>query len=168
MDAEAALRDELHRLRRHRPDVSGAVLAGVDGLHIASDLPGVGAEHVAALAAASAGLGTRFAHTVGHGSLRETVVHGSAGYVVCYPSGQQALLAVVAHQDANLARLHPDARALAQRLGEFVDTLWPPPPPPQPAPTQRPPVDSGAPLASRTPRATPHGARDGYPRPTGY
>ncbi|MFD0821543.1 roadblock/LC7 domain-containing protein, partial [Micromonospora zhanjiangensis] len=150
MDAEGAMQGELHRLRRHRPEVSGAVLAGVDGLLVASDLPGFEPDHVAALAAASAGLGQRFTTTLGHGPLREYVVRGTGGCVVTYPAGRQALLSLVTVVDAELTLLHDEARAVARRLGEFVDSLWPQPPLVESPPR----ADPQAPLAARTPMST--------------
>lgn len=167
MDAEATLRGELHLLRRHRSEIAGSVLAGVDGLHIASDLVSINPEHVAAMAAAGSGLAGRFSHTVGHGRLREFVVHGTDGYVVCYPAGWQAVLAVLVRPDANLARLHPQARAVAHRLGDLVDSMWPtaasdgPVPAPRPTPEARPPVGVRTPtLGSR--------AHDDRRRPPGH
>jgi predicted regulator of Ras-like GTPase activity (Roadblock/LC7/MglB family) len=149
VDAEGAMQGELHRLRQRRPEVSGAVLAGVDGLLVASDLPGIEPDHVAALAAASAGLGQRFTQTLGHGPLREYVVRGAGGCVVTYPAGRQALLSVVTLVDAELAPLHPEARAVAQRLGEFVDSLWPQAPTMEAFRAEPP-----GPLSARTPMAT--------------
>ncbi|MFB9235962.1 roadblock/LC7 domain-containing protein [Plantactinospora siamensis] len=167
MDAEAALRRELHQLRRRRSDVAGSVLAGVDGLHITSDLPGINPEHVAAMAAAGAGLGGRFADTVGQGQLREIVVHGTEGYVACYPAGRQALLAVVTRPAVNLTRLHPEARALAHRLGDLVDSLWPPAPGTTGTPAPRPATELRTSRATRTPATGPRTVLDRR-RPPGH
>ncbi|MFC7546019.1 roadblock/LC7 domain-containing protein [Plantactinospora sp. GCM10030261] len=177
MDAEATLRGELHLLRRRRSEVSGCVLAGVDGLHIASDLVSVNPEHVAAMAAAGAGLAGRFADTVGHGRLREFTVHGSEGHVVCYPAGWQALLAVITPADTDLSRLHPDARAAAHRLGDLVDSLWPPAPgatapgmtaPGRLAPASRPTPEPRPPLSLRSPMTGSRNGHDDRRRPPGH
>jgi predicted regulator of Ras-like GTPase activity (Roadblock/LC7/MglB family) len=79
VDADTMMGTELRGLRRRRPEVAGTVLAGTDGLLISSDLPATDATHLAALAAASFGLGHRVADTVRHGEFRESVLRTSAG-----------------------------------------------------------------------------------------
>ncbi|MCM0679174.1 roadblock/LC7 domain-containing protein, partial [Micromonospora phytophila] len=122
MDADTVMGTELRGLRRRRPEVAGTVLAGTDGLLISSDLPATDATHLAALAAASFGLGHRVADTVRQGEFRESVVHTAAGAVVTYPAGRNALLKLVADGAADLAALHDDARAVARRTGSVLDT----------------------------------------------
>ncbi|WP_157756889.1 roadblock/LC7 domain-containing protein [Plantactinospora sp. KBS50] len=167
MDAEAVLRRELQQLRQRRSDVAGSVLAGVDGLHITSDLSRINPEHVAAMAAAGAGLSGRFAETVGQGRLREFVVHGTDGYVICYPAGWQALLAVVTRPAVNLARLHPEGRALAHRLGGLVDSLWPPAPGTAAIPAPRPATELRTSRAARAPMLTSRSGLGARRRPPG-
>ncbi|MEH1102270.1 roadblock/LC7 domain-containing protein [Micromonospora sp. CPCC 205561] len=112
---------ELRALRRRRPEVAGTVLAGTDGLLISSDLPSTDATYLAALAAASFGLGHRVADTARRGEFRESVVRTSAGAVVTYPAGRDALLTLVAGGGADLEELHADARAVARRTGSVLD-----------------------------------------------
>ncbi|MGI5214438.1 roadblock/LC7 domain-containing protein [Plantactinospora sp. CA-290183] len=164
MNTDAALLAELHRLRRAVPQISGAVVAAVDGLLVASDLPGADPHHIAALSAACLGIGHRFAHLVGHGPLRESVVRGADGWVVSYPAGPNAILTAVAVPEADLGRLHAEARPAAQRLG----ALWEAARQPTVA-TAIPPVDDPhAPLATRTPMATlPANLRGAGWRPSG-
>jgi predicted regulator of Ras-like GTPase activity (Roadblock/LC7/MglB family) len=138
---------ELRRLRSRRPEVSGTVLAGTDGLLIASDLAETAATHLAALTAASFGLGQRVAQAVGQGEFREHVVRTTAGQVVIYPAGEHALLALVAGAEADPEPLHEDARAVAVRVGRVFDayrTGYAEP---------LPPIVPG-PLTARTPMAT--------------
>ncbi|MDT0529730.1 roadblock/LC7 domain-containing protein [Micromonospora sp. DSM 115977] len=122
MNADTMMGTELSELRRRRPEVAGTVLAGTDGLLISSDLPTTDATHLAALAAASFGLGHRVADTVRHGEFRESVVRTSTGAVVTYPAGRNALLTLVADASADLDELHADARAVARRTGSVLDT----------------------------------------------
>lgn len=149
MNAHAAMLAELHRLRHRLPDVTGAVLGDVDGMLVVSDLAGTDAHHIAALAAAGAGIAYRFAQVVGHGPLRESVVRATGGTVVTYPAGY-ALLTVVTYPEADLSRLHPQARAVAHRLAGLWDPLR------DPAGGGSAPSgpDPHAPLAVRTPMAT--------------
>ncbi|MFY1672584.1 roadblock/LC7 domain-containing protein [Plantactinospora sp. WMMB334] len=149
MNTDAALLAELHRLRRAVPEMSGAVLAAADGLLVAGELPGADPHHVAALAAAGLGIGDRFAHLVGHGPLRESVVRGADGWIVVYPAGEDAILTTVVPEETDLSHLHAEARPTAARLG----ALWNAVRQPTVATAIPPSSDPDAPLATRTPMA---------------
>ncbi|MBY8875212.1 roadblock/LC7 domain-containing protein [Micromonospora sp. PLK6-60] len=125
MDADTLMGTELRGLRRRRPEVTGTVLAGTDGLLISSDLPTTDATHLAALAAASFGLGNRVADTVRRGGFRESVLRTDAGCVLTYPAGRNALLTLVTDRATDLDTLHDEARAVAARAGSVVDTQHP-------------------------------------------
>lgn len=150
MDTDTAIFTELHGLRRWVPGVAGSVLAGVDGLLITRDLSDADSDSIAALAAASLGLGRRFALTTGHGELRETVIAGTHGYVALYAVGTEALLAVLAGPNTDLPLLHVHARRVAQLVNGLLRTE-PATNVPDPAPNF---LDNRAPLAVRTPMAT--------------
>ncbi|MFY1637036.1 roadblock/LC7 domain-containing protein [Solwaraspora sp. WMMB335] len=150
MDIDPAILTELHGLRRRLPDVTGSLLSGVDGLLIARDLPAADADSIAALAAASLGLGRRFALTAGHGDLRESVIQGEHGYVAIYSAGSRALLAVIAGPAVDLGTLHVEARRVARMAGDLLQAA-PVTNVPDPAPSF---ADNRAPLAVRTPMAT--------------
>ncbi|RAN93686.1 hypothetical protein GAR05_05339 [Micromonospora saelicesensis] len=148
MDADTVMGTELRGLRQRRPDIAGTVLAGTDGLLISSDLPSTDATHLAALAAASFGLGHRVADTVRHGEFRESVVCTTAGCVVTYPAGRSALLTLVTMSAAgDLEALHEEARAVARRAGSFLDVR-------AGGISAASVPDAHAPLATRTPMAT--------------
>ncbi|WP_036392092.1 roadblock/LC7 domain-containing protein [Micromonospora chokoriensis] len=148
MDADTVVETELRRLRQRRPEIAGTVLAGTDGLLISSDLPSTDATHLAALAAASFGLGKRVSDTVGRGEFRESVVCTTAGCVVTYPVGRSALLTLVTvSAPGDLEALHEEARAVARRAGSFLDVRGT-----SMGATSVP--DAHAPLATRTPMAT--------------
>ncbi|MGC4808433.1 roadblock/LC7 domain-containing protein [Micromonospora sp. DT233] len=161
MDVDTVLAAELRGLRLRRPEVAGAVLAGTDGLLISSDLPSTDATHLAALAAASFGLGNRVADTVRHGEFRESVVHTARGCVVTYPAGRHALLTVIAAAGTDLATLHPQAREVAHRAGSVFDRQ-------RTTVVAGPLPDPHAPLAMRTPMATLPGRSPNAPRATGW
>lgn len=120
MNPEATIAAEL-RMLRDVPDVAGSVLAGVDGILIASDLHRVEPDTIAAMAAASTGIARRFVEAVGVGAFRETVIQADGGLLASYTAGAAALLTVVAYRQTNLARLHLAARAAALRIGVIVD-----------------------------------------------
>lgn len=123
MSVEAEVLAEIGKLRVLLPEVSGSLVASLDGLLVADDTVGVEPEGVAALAAASLGLGQRFAATVRHGDLLETTISGVAGHVAVYAAGDRALLAVLATAAVNVDRMHLEARQVAERVTAIIEVL---------------------------------------------
>ncbi|MFJ4696879.1 MULTISPECIES: roadblock/LC7 domain-containing protein [unclassified Streptomyces] len=121
MSAEAEVLDELRRLRARVPQLTGALAGSVDGLVLAQDTPGVEAEGLAALTAASLGVALRMAEATGRGGLRELLVRGERGYVATYAAGGAAVLTLLADARVNVGRLHLEGRRSASRIGELVD-----------------------------------------------
>ena len=119
-DREAVL-DELRRLRTRMPQLTGALAAGVDGLVVAHDCPGVDPEGLAALTAAELGVAVRVSDATGKGELRELLVRGDDGYVATYAAGRSAVLTLLAEDRVNVGRLHLEGRRAAARIGEVVD-----------------------------------------------
>ncbi|GGR88345.1 hypothetical protein GCM10010269_29390 [Streptomyces humidus] len=113
--------DELRRLRARVPQLTGALAAGVDGLVLAHDTPGVEPEVVAALTAAALGVAVRMADTTGQGDFRELLVRGRYGYVATYAAGESAVLTLLAQDRVNVGRLHLEGRRAGTRVGELVD-----------------------------------------------
>ncbi|MFG2959543.1 roadblock/LC7 domain-containing protein [Streptomyces sp. NPDC048291] len=119
-DREAVL-DELRRLRTRMPQLTGALAAGVDGLVVAHDCPGVDPEGLAALTAAELGVAVRVSDATGKGELKELLVRGEDGYVATYAAGRSAVLTLLAEDRVNVGRLHLEGRRAAARIGEVVD-----------------------------------------------
>ncbi|MFJ4695196.1 roadblock/LC7 domain-containing protein [Streptomyces sp. NPDC088766] len=112
---------ELRRLRARVPQLTGALVAGTDGLVLAHDTPGVEAEGVAALTATALAVAVRLADTTGQGDFRELLVRGVYGYVATYAAGESAVLTVLAQDRVNVGRLHLESRRSGTRVGELVD-----------------------------------------------
>ncbi|KPI24360.1 roadblock/LC7 domain-containing protein [Streptomyces sp. NPDC048253] len=121
MVSEPEILDELRRLRARVPQLTGALTAGVDGLVLAHDTPGVEPEVVAALTAAALGVAVRMADTTGQGDFRELLVRGVYGYVATYAAGESAVLTLLAQDRVNVGRLHLEGRRAGARIGELVD-----------------------------------------------
>ncbi|MFF5025939.1 roadblock/LC7 domain-containing protein [Streptomyces collinus] len=117
----AAVRDELHRLRTRVPQLTGALAAGVDGLVVAHDTPGLDPEGLAALTAASLGVAVRVADATGNGDFRELLVRGAQGYVATYAAGRTAVLTLLTKDRVNVGRLHLEGRRAGARIGELLD-----------------------------------------------
>ncbi|MFF4547581.1 roadblock/LC7 domain-containing protein [Streptomyces sp. NPDC001435] len=121
MAAESDILDELRRLRSRVPQLTGALAAGVDGLVVAQDAPGVDPEGLAALTAAALGIAVRMADATGQGDFRELLVRGMDGYVATYAAGSSAVLTLLAQDRVNVGRLHLEGRRAGARIGELVD-----------------------------------------------
>ncbi|MFE5405840.1 roadblock/LC7 domain-containing protein [Streptomyces sp. NPDC004596] len=119
-DLESVL-DELRRLRTRVPQLTGALAAGVDGLVVAHDTPGVDPEGLAALTAASLGVAVRVADATGNGGFRELLVRGEHGYVATYAAGRTAVLTLLTRDRVNVGRLHLEGRRSGARIGELLD-----------------------------------------------
>ncbi|MEV5874517.1 roadblock/LC7 domain-containing protein [Streptomyces sp. NPDC052101] len=119
-DLQAVL-DELHRLRNRVPQLTGALAAGVDGLVVAHDTPGVDPEGLAALTAAALGVAVRVAEATANGGFRELTVRGERGYVATYAAGRTAVLTLLAQDRVNVGRLHLEGRRSGARIGELLD-----------------------------------------------
>jgi len=150
MTVDPAVLEELGNLRTRLPELSGSVLATTDGMVVAHDAHGIEPDSLAALAAAHLALARRFAHAVGHGELRESVVECDGGYITSYIAGPNALLTLVTTGSANLAMVHLEARRSLRRLVSML-TLEAATPVHPDIPVQ---AGTSTPLARRTPMAT--------------
>ncbi|MFD0338094.1 roadblock/LC7 domain-containing protein [Streptomyces sp. NPDC127117] len=124
MAPEAGTEDvlaELRRLRAGAPLVSGALVAGLDGLVLAHDTPDVPLERVAALTAAALGVATRMAEATGRGGFGELLVRGESGCIASYAAGPSAVLTLLAEDGVDVAALHLEGRRAADRIGELID-----------------------------------------------
>ncbi|MFH8800660.1 roadblock/LC7 domain-containing protein [Streptomyces sp. NPDC017936] len=123
MAAEPEIRAELRRLRARVPQLTGALAAGVDGLLLAHDTPGVEPEGVAALTSTALAVAVRMTDATGRGDVRELLVRGLYGYVATYAAGEGAVLTVLAQDRVNVGRLHLEGRRAGARIGELVDAV---------------------------------------------
>ena len=121
-DAElrAELLAELARLRQAVPEITGCLVASTDGLLIADDANTVVVEGVAALSAACLGVSQRIADSAGHDDFQEVLIRSSGGYVAMYMAGHGAVLVLLASAEANVARLHHEARRATELVGGVV------------------------------------------------
>ncbi|MEU8385900.1 roadblock/LC7 domain-containing protein [Streptosporangium sp. NPDC048865] len=111
---------ELKILRDQVTGVLETAVASVDGLLVAADSEGARPEVLAALAAATLGLGKRTGYEVGMGELREVVTRCRSGYIVVYAVRQEALLVVLADEGLDVSRLHVQSRPTVERLGTLL------------------------------------------------
>ncbi len=113
--------DRLRDLQSRTPDVEASAVVSVDGLIIASSLPaGVEEDRVSAMSAAMLSLGERIATELGRGFLDEVYIHGDDGYVLLMASGHDAVLTVLARQQAKLGLVLLEMRRAVGDLEELV------------------------------------------------
>jgi predicted regulator of Ras-like GTPase activity (Roadblock/LC7/MglB family) len=113
--------DRLRTLQMSTPDVEASALVSVDGLIIASALPaGVEEDRVSAMSAAMLSLGDRIASELGRGMLSQVYVKGDQGYVILMSVGEEAVLTVLAHQEAKLGLVFLDMRRTAEDLARLL------------------------------------------------
>jgi uncharacterized protein len=123
----SAVVGELKSLRDRVLGITECVVSTADGLLVAADTATVHPESVAALAAASLGLGRRTAGEVGLGGLRDVVTRCNGGYVVVLAIGEQALLVVMGDAGLDVPTLHRESPAAIERLGDLLNVNAPAP-----------------------------------------
>lgn len=113
--------DCLRDLQASSPDIEASAVVSVDGLSIASALPAeVEEDRVSAMSAAMLSLGERIATELGRGSLEQVYIKGASGYVILMSVGQEAVLTVLAREQARLGLIFLDMRRATQNLTRLI------------------------------------------------
>lgn len=116
-----ALAGELRNLRENVAGVTDTVLAAVDGIPIIADAADdIDPAKISALAAADLGIARQAAEITGKGTLNQTVVFGSEGYMAVYAIGRLALMVVLGDKGLNVGRLLFEARPVIERIGSIL------------------------------------------------
>jgi predicted regulator of Ras-like GTPase activity (Roadblock/LC7/MglB family) len=111
----------LKDLQVSTPDIEASAVVSVDGLIIASALPpDVEEDRVSAMSAAMLSLGERIAGELGRGILDQVYIRGANGYVILSSVGEEAVLTVLARQDAKLGLVFLDMRRAAEDLSRLI------------------------------------------------
>lgn len=113
--------ERLRDLQASSPDVEASAVVSVDGLSIASALPqGVEEDRVSAMSAAMLSLGERIATELGRGTLEQVYIKGESGYVILMSVGEEAVLTVLAREQAKLGLIFLDMRRAAEALQKLI------------------------------------------------
>lgn len=111
----------LKDLQVSTPDIEASAVVSLDGLIIASALPpDVEEDRVSAMSAAMLSLGERIAGELGRGLLDQVYVRGANGYVILSAVGEDAVLTVLARQEAKLGLVFLDMRRAAEDLNRLI------------------------------------------------
>jgi uncharacterized protein len=113
--------DRLRDMQAASPDIEASAVVSVDGLIIASALPGDAEEdRVSAMSAAMLSLGERISGELGRGTLEQVYIRGGDGYVILTAVGEEAVLTALARQEAKLGLVFLEMRRAAEDLERLV------------------------------------------------
>jgi predicted regulator of Ras-like GTPase activity (Roadblock/LC7/MglB family) len=111
----------LREMQAASPEIEASAVVSVDGLIMASALPGnVEEDRVSAMSAAMLSLGERIAGELGRGMLEQVYIRGDNGYVILTAVGEEAVLTALARQDAKLGLIFLEMRRAAEDLTRVV------------------------------------------------
>lgn len=112
----------LREMQAATPEIEASAVVSVDGLTIASALPGdVEEDRVSAMSAAILSLGERIATELNRGLLDQVYIHGNDGYVILSAIGEEAVLTALAREKAKLGLVFLEMRRAAEDLNQLMD-----------------------------------------------
>ena len=115
------LSEILRNLNSSSAEVEASAIISVDGLAIASALSeGIDEDRVGAMTAAMLSLGNRTAAELRRGKLDQVMVKGERGYVLLCQAGTDAVLVVVAQENAKLGLIFLDIKRAAETLSKLI------------------------------------------------
>ncbi len=107
----------LRQMQSTSPDIEASAVVSVDGLIIASALPGgVEEDRVSAMSAAMLSLGERISEELGRGTLEQVYIKGGEGFVMLTSVGKEAVLTALAGSQAKLGLIFLEMRRAAEDL----------------------------------------------------
>jgi predicted regulator of Ras-like GTPase activity (Roadblock/LC7/MglB family) len=113
--------ERLRSMQSSSPDMIASAVVSVDGLSIASSLPReVEEDRVSAMSAAMLSLGERIASELGRGNLDQVYIKGQLGYVILMAVGEEAVLTVLAGDQAKLGLVFLDMRRAVADLVRLI------------------------------------------------
>jgi predicted regulator of Ras-like GTPase activity (Roadblock/LC7/MglB family) len=111
----------LREMQAASPDIEASAVVSVDGLIMASALPAeVEEDRVSAMSAAMLSLGERISTELGRGTLEQVYIRGDRGYVILTAVGQEAVLTVLARENAKLGLIFLEMRRASENLVRVV------------------------------------------------
>jgi predicted regulator of Ras-like GTPase activity (Roadblock/LC7/MglB family) len=113
--------ERLRNLQASTTDIEASAIVSVDGLIMASALPAnVEEDRVSAMSAAMLSLGERIAGELGRGSLDQVYIRGNQGYILLMSVGEEAVLTVMAREEAKLGLIFLDMRRTVEDLAALL------------------------------------------------
>ncbi len=120
MSKQEQFADIIRGLRENVPDITGVMVASVDGLAISTDFGEEEAARIAAMGAAAIGLGNRITKTTELGDMVDMMIEGNNETLVIYMAGPGAILALRSPRRANLGLIRLEGPKAAKTVAELV------------------------------------------------
>lgn len=119
-ERQSAARDlvhaELRTLRAMITGIEGSLVATSDGLLLAHDIPDLEPARLAALVSTTLSLARQAVRETGRGEFREALARGTAGYLMVYAAGSNAVVAIIGDAQLNVAMMQYQARETIERI----------------------------------------------------
>lgn len=116
-----ALDNVLDELNKYNHAIEGALISSHDGLAMASVLDGdANEELISAMSSALFCMGARAGDEMGRGALEHVVALCERGYILLMNAGDEAILAILAQNNASLSDLLPSAMDAAQAISKIL------------------------------------------------
>lgn len=113
--------DRLRDLQASTPDIEASAVVSVDGLIMASALPSnVDEDRISAMSAAMLSLGDRIASELNRGTLEQVYIKGTEGIIVLKAVGEEAVLTVLAREQAKLGLIFLDMNRAVDDLIRLI------------------------------------------------
>lgn len=113
--------DRLRDLQASTPDIEASAVVSVDGLIMASALPSnVDEDRISAMSAAMLSLGDRIASELNRGTLEQVYIKGTEGIIVLKAVGEEAVLTVLAREQAKLGLIFLDMNRAVDDLVRLI------------------------------------------------
>lgn len=102
-------------------DIEASAVLSTDGLIMASLLPqSMDEDRVGAMSAAMLSLGDRASAELGRGNLEQVLVKGEKGYILMTHAGPEAVVTVLAKQNARLGLIFLDVKRAAEAISKIL------------------------------------------------
>ena len=118
----AELTDLLRRMEAMNSDIQGSSIVSVQGLPICSVLArGVNDGIVSAMSAAILSVSERAVQELSRGSLKRILIEGEEGIIILSKAGENAILCVLAKDQASLGMVFLNIQSVSKRVAELLD-----------------------------------------------
>jgi hypothetical protein len=113
--------ERLRSMQAAAPDIEASAVVSVDGLIMASALQqGVEEDRVSAMSAAMLSLGERISGELGRGNLEQVYIKGGSGAIMLTSIGADAVLTVLARQEAKLGLIFLEMRRASEEITKLL------------------------------------------------
>lgn len=114
------LKSVLNDLNGSSADIEASAIISIDGLMMASLMPGFDEDRMGAMGAAMLSLGDRTAQELARGTLEQVLIKGNQGFVILTGAGKEAVVTVLAKPNAKLGLIFLDVKRAAEAVTKML------------------------------------------------